>query len=490
MASPAPIPDKHAGLTVNVTGLGRVRLIQALATNPETTLYQTDHPGVVVKVFDLGCGKPDEIGYGPYMNFQSELANFDEIHRAEGLRDYVPAYFGANIDYQAKYAFIAMEFLQGQNLRSWAEEAAARGYGLEALDDLRRATHEVLAILDLFHRCGFVMIDFKPDNIIRLDDGSVRLVDLGAFFTPRHQTSLASFVYTATPDHAEVLIDASNLQAGVPPTPASDVFSAGVALFEMATGDSRLVLNAKTAEEMLQTPSVYRFRDSQIADVWRAFPHLRDSLPLVRSQLQERRLLFSEVWHLLKAYLNAKVPDWESLPPAQQEQLLLTTGTTFILEQLPPPSPGWRAPSPGRPCSAACARAACPTWSKCSATRRPNTLWRTSASTTAWSSSCADWNSNLNSCRASTSGMCGWTAGPDIGPSRRPSRLANSRPTPSSFTCAAAATMKRGIPTGTPWTKRRPTSWRASGPASRTCAAITKPGWAPPCAPLSVSPPG
>jgi hypothetical protein len=105
----------------------------------------------------------------------------------------------------------------------------------------------------------------------------------------------------------------------------------------MATGDSRLVLNAKTAEEMLQTPSVYRFRDSQIADVWRAFPHLRDSLPLVRSQLQERRLLFSEVWHLLKAYLNAKVPDWESLPPAQQEQLLLTTGTTFILEQLPPP---------------------------------------------------------------------------------------------------------------------------------------------------------
>jgi hypothetical protein len=88
---------------------------------------------------------------------------------------------------------------------------------------------------------------------------------------------------------------------------------------------------------MLGLPSIYLFRDSQIADVWRAFPHLREALPLVKTQLKERRLLFSEVWHLLKAYLAARVPDWETLPPNQQDQILVSTGTTFILEQLPSP---------------------------------------------------------------------------------------------------------------------------------------------------------
>lgn len=333
-----PLPlaeERHAGLTVSVPGLGAVRLIRSLATNPETALYQTDHAGVVVKVFDLSCGRPDEIGYGPYLNFQAELANFEEIHTLEGLRDFVPAYFGANIDYELKYAFIAMEYLPGPNLRSWAEDEAVRGFGADTLDDLRQATHEMLAILHLFHERGLLMIDFKPDNVIRLPDGRVRLVDLGAFFTPRHRANVASFVYAATPDHAEVLIDASNLQAGVPPSTASDVFSAGVALFELATGVSRLELDPNTAEEMLAAPAMYRFRDSQIADVWRAFPHLREALPLVQTQLRERRLLFSEVWHLLKAYLGAKVADWEALEPEQQNQVLLSTGTTFIMEQLP-----------------------------------------------------------------------------------------------------------------------------------------------------------
>lgn len=330
-------PDRHAGLIVNVGGLGGVRLVRAIARNPETSIYQTDHPGVVVKIFDLYCDKPDEIGYGPYTNFQAELANFEEILRLEDLREFVPAYFGANIDYNAKYAFIAMEYLEGQNLRHWAEEAAATGYDPEALDNLRRATHEVLAILDGFHRHGLIMIDFKPDNVIRLSNSNVKLVDLGAFFTPRHLTNLGSFLYTATPDHAEVLIDASNLQAGIAPTVASDVFSAGVALFEMATGKTRLALSPATADEMLATPAIYRFRDTQIADVWRAFPHLKDALPLVRTQLVERNLLFSEVWHLLKSYLAAKVPDWDSLPPEQHDQIILSAGTTFILEQLPAP---------------------------------------------------------------------------------------------------------------------------------------------------------
>jgi len=58
-------------------------------------------------------------------------------------------------------------------------------------------------------------------------------------------------------------------------------------------------------------------------------------LPLVETQLRERRILFSEVWNLLKGYLAHKLPDWESMAAQQRDQILLATGTTFILEQLP-----------------------------------------------------------------------------------------------------------------------------------------------------------
>lgn len=332
-----PELGKHAGLVVRVAGLGPVRLLRALARNPETTLYLTDQEGVVVKVFDLSCGRPDEVGYGPYMNFRSELATFAELQTLEPLRLFVPTYFGSDLDYERQYAYIAMERLRGHNLRHWGEELAAGGYDAAALDELRRALQEVLAIVDLFHRHGLVLMDFKPDNVIRLEDGAVRLVDLGAFFTPRHRHAPGEFLYAATPDHAEVVIDVSNLQAGVPPGPASDIFSAGVALFEMATGTSRLDIHPSTADEMLATPAMYRFRDSQIADVWKAFPHLKEALPLVQTQLRQRRLLFAEFWHLLKAYVAARVPDWENLDADQQGQILLSTGTTFIQEQLPAP---------------------------------------------------------------------------------------------------------------------------------------------------------
>ncbi len=336
MRLPHPEHGKHTGLTLELAGGKRVTLTEQLARNQEISLYYTDEPDVLVKFFDLDCGKADEIGYGPYLGFSSELANYRDLLEVGDLRYLVPGYHGAEIDYERKHAYIAMERLRGEDLQAWCTSAGGHGHAAEGGDPFRRAVHDVLWLMALFHRHGYVLIDFKPDNAMRLADETIRLVDLGALFTPRHRRDLASYAYSATPDHAEVLIDVSNLQAGVAPTEASDVFAAGVALFEMATGLSRLAIDPQTAEELLATPRVHRFRDSQIRDVWRAFPHLKDVLPLIQTQLEERRILFADLWPLLKAYLAEKVSDWESLPAAHQEQVLLTAGTTFIQEQLPP----------------------------------------------------------------------------------------------------------------------------------------------------------
>jgi serine/threonine protein kinase len=286
-------------------------------------------------MFDLSCGKADELSYGPYMSFGLETANWEDIRNIEELRHFVPAYYGASINYEKKYAAIAMEFLEGQNLKAWCEQGAASDYQEAWIEQFKEAVYEALAIIARFHRHGIILIDFKPDNIIRLTERAIKLVDLGAFFTPRHYGAIDKYVYSATPDYAELLVDALNVQSGLPPGEASDIFATGVALFEMATGSSRLEISGETANEILGDSGVFRFRDSQIRDLWRSYPHLKEVFPLLETQLRERRILFAELWHLLKGYLASKLPDWEALPAEQKDHTLLATGTTFIMEQLP-----------------------------------------------------------------------------------------------------------------------------------------------------------
>ncbi len=284
---------KFTGLTVDVAGLGKVELREVLQKNAETTIYYTENPGIVIKTFDLSCGKADEISYGPYLSWGLELSNFQDILAIEDLRPLVPAYYGANIDYNKKYAFVAMEYLAGQDLKSWCEEASNAGFEVDWVEEFKEAVYEALSIMTRFHSHGIVLIDFKPDNIIRLREKGIRLVDLGAFFTPRHYHATDKYLYSATPDYAELLIDASNVQAGLPPTEASDIFSAGVALFEMATGASRLEIDGETADEILNNPAIFLFRDSQIRDIWQSYPHLKDVLPVLETQLRERRILLA-----------------------------------------------------------------------------------------------------------------------------------------------------------------------------------------------------
>ncbi len=331
----SPNVPKHTGLQISLSGVGRVQLTEILARNSETSIYRTTYPGIVIKIFDLTCGKADEISYGPYISFTLEHANFEDILEIPDLRPLVPAYYGSNIDYENKYAFIAMEYLDGADLKSWCEQAALDAYKTHWISEFKQAIHESMAIMRRFHKHGIVLVDFKPDNIIRLTTGGIRMVDLGAFFTPRHYGATDKYVYSATPDYAELLIDAANIQAGIPPTEASDIFSAGVAWFEMATGSSRLEINPATAQEILARRDIYLFRDSQIRDIWRSYPHLTEALPTVEAQLREGRVLFSELWHLLKSYLAAKLQDWEALEAQQRDQIILATGTTFIMEQLP-----------------------------------------------------------------------------------------------------------------------------------------------------------
>jgi serine/threonine protein kinase len=326
---------RFMGLQIDLPQLGTVVLGAALRIGQETAVFYTDRPDVVVKIFDLDCGVEDEISYGPHVAFQLEVANFEEIGALQSLRRAIPAYHGSGIDYERKYAFVAMEFLNGQDLQEWCDEATRDGMDDAWVDTFRSTVFETFAILERFHENHIVVIDFKPENVLRLSSGSIRFVDMGAFFTPRYLGKTKEYMYSATPDYAELLIDSSNIESGVPLTQASDIFAAGVALFEMVTRESRLTIDPGTADAIRANPSAYLFRESQIRDVWQSYPHLQGRLPLVETQLNERRLLFGEFWHVLRAYLANQVEGWEGSDSASQDAMLMDTGTDFIREHLP-----------------------------------------------------------------------------------------------------------------------------------------------------------
>jgi serine/threonine protein kinase len=326
---------KFAGMAVPLSGVGRVELTQLLHKNSETAIYASTRPGMVVKTFDLDCGKPDEVSYGPYVGYKVEVENWQDVHLIDELRSRIPAFYGSDIDYQKKVAFIAMEYLEGCDFLSWCQNGADQAYAGTWADDFRASLYETLDIVRLFHKHGILLIDFKPDNVIRLSNGAMKFVDMGAFFTPRHSKEAENYVYSATPDYAELVIDTSMIQTGLPIKQGADIFAAGVAMFEMAMGTSRLGMADDCAEQMLQMPEIYLFRDSQIRDIWKAYPHLKDLLPLIQTQLRERRILFSEFWHLLKGYLAKLVPEWEGYDDDQRRELLISTGSEFISDQLP-----------------------------------------------------------------------------------------------------------------------------------------------------------
>ena len=142
--------------------------------------------------------------------------------------------------------YIAMELVHGRTVRDLARDHLP----IDRVSDTVRQVAEALAVA---HASAIVHRDIKPENLMVRPDGYVKVLDFGLARSAEHSEHATRSMLTAASAPGLIVGTVGYLAPeqlmGDPLTPASDVFSLGVVLYESLT--SRLPFEGKTFTEVV-----------------------------------------------------------------------------------------------------------------------------------------------------------------------------------------------------------------------------------------------
>jgi serine/threonine protein kinase len=156
----------------------------------------------------------------------------------------VPVY---DFGYYEKRLYIVMEYIPGRDLYTIIQERGRLSTEL-GLDLSIKACKGI----GYAHRAGLVHCDVKPHNLLVTPDMQLKVTDFGiARALASIQPGEASRVVWGSPQYFS-----PEQAAGEPPSPASDVYSMGVVMYQMFTG--QLPFIGKTSRELAR---MHRFAE-------------------------------------------------------------------------------------------------------------------------------------------------------------------------------------------------------------------------------------
>lgn len=206
-----------------ISQLGRYEVLGELGQGAMGVVYKAKDPlidrVVAIKTINLGLAMDEKEEYE---------GRFYQEAKAAGRLNHPNIVTIYDVGKSGDVAYIAMEFLEGRELRDIMNEG-----GLLAVDQVLNIAAQVAQGLAYAHEHGIVHRDVKPSNIMVIRDGHVKITDFGiarmASSSVRTQTGmvLGSPKYMSPEQVMGKSIDQR-----------SDIFSLGVMLYEMLTGQA------------------------------------------------------------------------------------------------------------------------------------------------------------------------------------------------------------------------------------------------------------
>ena len=193
-------------------------------------------------------------------------------------------------------AFIAMEFVRGRELRTYFE--SQRRFPLAHIVPIMC---DILDALDHAHRNGVVHRDIKPANIMITDEGRVKVADFGV---ARIESSMMTQVGTriGTPAYMS-----PEQHQGLPVDGRSDLFSAGVILYEFLTGERPFTGDGYTLIQQILLQDAIR-----PSEINRDIPHRLDAVA-IRALAKRPEDRFATALEFAEAFRDAAMG--ESVDP-------------------------------------------------------------------------------------------------------------------------------------------------------------------------------
>ena len=138
--------------------------------------------------------------------------------------------------------YIVMEYVEGITLKNYMTKRGAL-----TLREIISYTEQILTALRHAHSKGIVHRDIKPQNIMLLKDGIVKVTDFGIAKLPNAETvtltdKAIGTVYYISPEQA----------SGQEIDQRSDLYSLGVMMYEMATGVLPFTAESPVSVAMMQ----------------------------------------------------------------------------------------------------------------------------------------------------------------------------------------------------------------------------------------------
>jgi tetratricopeptide (TPR) repeat protein/tRNA A-37 threonylcarbamoyl transferase component Bud32 len=253
--------------------LGSYRVLESLGSGGMGQVYLAEHAMLSRRVA-LKVLPPDMASH------PEKIARFEREAKAVASLSHPGIVTLYTIEEADGIRFLTMEHVEGETL---SKQIPPRGFAMERLLSLAIALADAVSAA---HRQGVLHRDLKPENIMLAADGRLKVLDFGLaklrYDSPDEDDKTTRETQSVTQDGrivGTVAYMSPEQAQGLPVDSRSDIFTLGILLYEMATGERPFRGNTNMS-----------VLSSILKDSPRPVSELRDDIPKPLARMIQRAL--------------------------------------------------------------------------------------------------------------------------------------------------------------------------------------------------------